>query len=367
MNLLYAFVTLMAIGAFGVDYTPDLEEYIFNPRLPLLSQLNIIDAIPLTNATATSTSNRFPTKEQIIYYNYYAAVNYFYDLQNLTCEYCEKIKPDIADHKVFYNGTHNTLAMVALSNTRKEIVVSFRGSANSWNLVLDFAFLFNVKERGNIKVHAGFYIATMSLYEHVVQAIAYYRQDHPNYKIVITGLSLGGAMARMTLFFLKDRNQFDNATYELYTFGEFRVGNIYFAEYMNSLNITSVRVVHRADIICHLPPVTVLGTNILYDFYFHPQNEYWINGSDGQKFCSQNVYEDASCSNSIGPAYSLVDHFTYFDVNIAGAFAQPLQLASIAFNILPVETSLPPLPKFIGNPLEDLLNTVIGGLVPSLG
>lgn len=78
-----------------------------------------------------------------------------------------------------------------------------------------------------------------------MRAIAYYRQDNPDYKIVITGLSLGGAIARCTCFFLNDRNQFPGAAYELYTFGEFRVGNIPFAEYMNSLNMTSVRVVHR--------------------------------------------------------------------------------------------------------------------------
>lgn len=58
---------------------------------------------------------------------------------------------------VLHNGTHDTLAMVGdVSNTRQEIVVSFRGSANSWNLVHDFVFLMG---------HTGFYIATMSLYD----------------------------------------------------------------------------------------------------------------------------------------------------------------------------------------------------------
>ncbi len=87
----------------------------------------------------------------------------------------------------------------------------------------------------------------------------------------------------------------------------------------------------------------------------------------GQRFCSQRTYEDPKCSNSIGPAYSLVDHLTYFDVNVASGFAQPLQLASIAFNILPVESVLPPLPKFIEKPLGNILDGVIGGLQPSLG
>ncbi len=79
----------------------------------------------------------------------------------------------------------------------------------------------------------------------MVTAIATYRKYNPKYKIVITGLSLGAAMARMTSFFLIDRKQFGNATYELYTFGEPRVGNKPFAEFMNSLNITTARIVNR--------------------------------------------------------------------------------------------------------------------------
>lgn len=125
----------------------------------------------------------------------------------------------------------------------------------------------------------------------------------------------------------------------------------------------------RADIICHLPPVDILGTDLLYDKYIHPQTEYWIYGADdAQRFCNRNVYEDATCSNSIGPAYTLIDHFTYFDVSIANAFGQPLQLASIPFDILPVELVLPPLPKFMEIPLGDLLDFVIGDLLlPPVG
>lgn len=79
----------------------------------------------------------------------------------------------------------------------------------------------------------------------VVYALAVYRKDHPNYKMVIAGLSLGAAVARLTCFFLIERNQFHGATYELYTFGEFHVGNKPFAEYMNSLTITRARIVNR--------------------------------------------------------------------------------------------------------------------------
>ncbi|XP_037050915.1 lipase-like [Bradysia coprophila] len=368
MILLYLIVAMPAIVS-CVDYTPELSEYIFDPFLPIVNQLNVVDGIPITNATTTPTVNRLPTKDQMTYYVYYIAVNWYYDVINdFNCKYCLKIRPDIAHRTALFNDTFDTFAMVTLSHTRQEIVVAFRGSSNSMNLFLDFGLPMNVRvnDASNIKVHTGFYLATMSLYARVVGAIEFYRKN-TGYKIVITGLSLGGAIARMTCFFLNDRKQFPGAAYELYTFGEFRVGNIPFAEYMNSLLMTSVRVVHRADIIPHLPPVNVLGLPLLWDHYVHCQTEYWIHGEEAQRFCNQNTYEDPTCSISIGPAYTLVDHLTYFDVSIGSAFAQPLQLATIGFKILPVELIAPPLPKYIENPLGAILEDIVGIILPIFG
>ncbi len=68
---------------------------------------------------------------------------------------------------VLENATHDTLALVALSK-RQEIVVALRGTDNFWNSVLDI-YLINTSPEGadQIKIHRGFYIATMSLYDRV--------------------------------------------------------------------------------------------------------------------------------------------------------------------------------------------------------
>lgn len=73
--------------------------------------------------------------------------------------------------------------MVALSHVRKEIVVSFRGSGNSMNLVLDFALLMNVRANNssNIKVHTGFYIATMSLYDQVCMTTMIFKDKNKSF------------------------------------------------------------------------------------------------------------------------------------------------------------------------------------------
>lgn len=155
--------------------------------------------------------------------------------------------------------------LITLSKTRKEIVVAFRGTTNLANFVEDVVLISarNSDTPSPIKVHQGFYIATMSLYPdvsfhfcklsmslkhqnfiQVVRQVSAYLTEVPDAKVVITGHSLGGAMARQTYFFLDDRNQFP-VNYELYTYGEPRGGNKAYADYMNSRTIFSARVVAR--------------------------------------------------------------------------------------------------------------------------
>lgn len=67
------------------------------------------------------------------------------------------------------NNKTDTTALVAVSKTREEIVVTYRGTMNIWNVVLDVAAVaisYPNTPKG-IKIHAGFHAATMSLYSDV--------------------------------------------------------------------------------------------------------------------------------------------------------------------------------------------------------
>lgn len=78
--------------------------------------------------------------------------------------------------------------------------------------------------------------------------MGFLRSKFPKYKIVIVGHSLGAAMARLTQFFLLVLNQFPGAIYKCITYGEPRSGNKAFADYMNTRNIITARVVARFEI-----------------------------------------------------------------------------------------------------------------------
>lgn len=174
-------------------------------------------------------------------------------------------------------------------------------------------------------------------------------------------------MARIMYFFLEDNKQFPNVEYELYTYGEPRVGNKHFANFINQQRITTARVVARADIFPHTPPTSILGTKLLGDYYVHPQTEFWIDGIENQAFCSRNVTEDSTCSMSMGPLYSVVDHLIYFDVNTGSVLGQPLVFAYLPFWLLNPVDVLPPLPKPIENLIGGVASGLLGAVSPFLG
>lgn len=101
----------------------------------------------------------------------------------------------------------------------------------------------------------------------MLDAIKRLRQENPDYKLVITGHSLGGAVA--TLAAAVFRKQGLELT--LYTFGSPRVGNEALAKYISASG-TNFRVTHLNDPVPRLPPLT-LG-------YRHIEPEYHIFSGD---------------------------------------------------------------------------------------
>lgn len=56
---------------------------------------------------------------------------------------------------------------------------------------------------------------------------------------------MGGAMARVTQYFIFYLKQFPGTQVEVYTFGEPRSGNIDYVKYLNALFVKTARVTHR--------------------------------------------------------------------------------------------------------------------------
>lgn len=109
------------------------------------------------------------------------------------------------------------------------VVVAFRGtqpaSLANWITDLNTAKLSNYDGIFGAKVHEGFYNAYSNLRPQLQTALQALRAKYPNYEFLVTGHSLGGALADLAAVdsfsvFGSGGNRLD-----LVTFGEPRVGN----------------------------------------------------------------------------------------------------------------------------------------------
>lgn len=160
------------------------------------------------------------------------------------------------------------------------IIIAFRGTqpfdADDWSTDIDLSFL-SLGKMGN--VHAGFLHAlgfkssptkrsteledqTQDLvrplaYNTIRDSLKAQLLVHQNAKIIITGHSLGGALAVLfpALLEYNQETTLLNSMQAVFTFGQPRVGDETFAKYMEStawLNYN--RMVYRFDIVPRIPP-----------------------------------------------------------------------------------------------------------------
>lgn len=106
-------------------------------------------------------------------------------------------------------------------------------------------------------------------------------------QIHVTGHSLGGALAVVAALDIK-------ATFgrveQLYTYGQPRVGNQHFADYLTSQVPNGYHVVHYADIVPHLPPLKMLD-------YRHGNTQIWY--AENMQTYQVCTAEDPKCMDSL--------------------------------------------------------------------
>ncbi|KAF8382864.1 hypothetical protein PRIPAC_72006 [Pristionchus pacificus] len=116
---------------------------------------------------------------------------------------------------------------------------------------------------------------------------------YPDYKLYITGHSLGGALAALGAVHVAKNNLFNTEKIVYYTFGEPRTGDKTFANLLDSLIPQKhFRVVHDHDMIPHCPFLSM--------HYQHHATEVWYANdmSPGSPYKVCVGQEDSTCSSS---------------------------------------------------------------------
>ncbi|KAG8347147.1 putative Lipase (class 3) [Trypanosoma vivax] len=250
-------------------------------------------------------------------------------IQEWTCETCAYLT--LSERHVFHNETEGTRAFVGVSNDH--VVVTFRGSKNIPNWIDNINFLHcpYVREGcSECNVHRGFYNAYMSLRDQVFTAVQELIEKHQGRSLLVTGHSLGGALALFTaidlaLFFGGGARPHGTKIF-LYTFGKPRVGNSAFVSWVHSVfranGHESYRITHKADIVPHLPPRSLFFKHVPHELWYpHSSDQILKNCTDLVEVSASSlgvfrrhrvssVKEDGQCSNSIRVP-SIADHLNY--------------------------------------------------------
>lgn len=222
------------------------------------------------------------------------------------------------------------VAYTAVSTDKNSITIVFRGS-NSNEQVIDqvFSYLSSpaISFRGNGKVYEYFYEAYTHLYPCVKRSVKKLVRRYPGYRVVVTGHSLGGALASLTAASLVLDGITHTSNLYLYTFGMPRIGNKEFALNIDRLLTNSWNIVNYRDLVPHMPPCYLLGCNYPADGPYHHKREIYYNGNGNMKLKSPytvcNGNEDDACGNGAidqEPCYDVTEcmkyHKKYFNTNL---------------------------------------------------
>ncbi|KAJ7664515.1 alpha/beta-hydrolase [Mycena polygramma] len=216
-----------------------------------------------------------------------------------------------------------TRGFITRDDNRNETVVAFRAKFRLNDFLSDLKFRKvpfnstgipkNITEQ--VRVNRGFLNAYNNVVNDVLAIIEEQLEDFPSHNIVVTGHSVGGAIAALAATSIKNSIQsaHPNVGLKLYTFGQPRVGTPEFARYIEeTIGVENLyRAVHTRDVVPMVPKVN----------YEHFGTEYWqyrdhfpliTTRYKTVRKCDTNGHEDPHCSLSQWIKYQR-DHRYYFN------------------------------------------------------
>jgi hypothetical protein len=276
-----------------------------------------VNALPQGQVSTTSIMNTFPTFMQ------YSAASYC-DLPKLANFNCGRkcsgeVSGTIVDVTAFDQKT-TAAAFVGYHPTKKIIVVTFRGTATVQSAIQDLKFWKseadwqtkwpafmpsdNLIPRG-LKIHAGFEASYVPVRAKIQASVVKLAKQFPDFQIVFTGHSLGGAMAQLAAVDYHDIN--GNADrISLYTYGAPRVGNDDWARFVDQLPFANrmYRIARSGDPVPNLPLIS-MG-------YQHSKQNYLLE-NDRTRICrnARGSGESPECMNNL-LEINILNHLSYY-------------------------------------------------------
>lgn len=224
-------------------------------------------------------------------------------IQSWTCGMSCKQHNNFRVSGVVTDADYSLQSYVGIDDEHKQVVVSFRGASDTSNMVGSAAGFPSTYDTRlgcgeNCKVHIVYQMYYGRLRYYIRRYVIGALQWNPGYDVLVTGHSMGGALATLAAVDLQTqitRYGFDpRPLVHLYTFGAIRVGNKDFAFWANNVlyNGAHFHITHARDPVPRLPPTTLLG-------YLHvPQEIYYRTNDTSYVVCQDSASaEDPDCIN----------------------------------------------------------------------
>ena len=157
-------------------------------------------------------------------------------------------------HTIVGHDTDTTLYLIhnTISNT---LYISWRGTESMRDWLSDAAISkVNAFDIVGLNVHSGFYGCYKEVRTRLLASIRQYIENLNPKTIIVTGHSLGAALATLNAFDISITFK-DVKNLQVYTFGSPRVGNKFFRTAYNSLVPNTFRFIHAMDIVTRVPKV----------------------------------------------------------------------------------------------------------------
>ncbi|KAJ1402224.1 Alpha/Beta hydrolase protein, partial [Ochromonadaceae sp. CCMP2298] len=184
---------------------------------------------------------------------------------------------------VIYNKADDVQGYIGFNAAQSSIYVVFRGSTSIQDWMNNLDVVMTDYPCSGCEVHKGFLKAQQSVLPFVTEKVTALLQKYPSYAVVVTGHSLGAAMATLTINDLK--KTVSASRFRLFNFGSPRIGNEEFASYTTSLLGDDSRVTHHKDMVVHTP---------MHERFTHIAGEWYQDENDVLNACVG--YEDSNCS-----------------------------------------------------------------------
>jgi len=196
----------------------------------------------------------------------------------------------------------NTQGYVGYKSSDSTIFVVYRGSTDIGDWVNNLnAILTDYPKCSGCSVHKGFYNAEQGIISKMLTEVKSLKAKFPSYTVVVTGHSLGAAVATLTALDFLDAGI---TPLRMFHFGSPRVGNTAFANYASAKIVDRNRNTHHKDMVPHCP---------MHERFTHISGE-WYEDDSGLKQCLG--LEDESCSYQ-WHITSIDDHMYYLGLHMS--------------------------------------------------